>query len=59
MTEAIIRIGDEEIHTLERAKDLGVVFGRNCNSPNLEEGNRNKKKRGQLEETTEKKGKKS
>ncbi len=31
MTEAIIRIRDEEIHTIERAKHLGVIFGRNRN----------------------------
>ena len=30
MTEPIISITDEEIHTIERAKYLGVIFGRSC-----------------------------
>ena len=31
MTEAIIRIRDEEIHTIEKVKYLELVFRRNCN----------------------------
>ena len=31
MTEVIIRIGDEEIHIIDRTKYLGVVFERNWN----------------------------
>ncbi len=30
MTEPIIRIGDEEIHTIERANYIEVIFGRSC-----------------------------